>query len=182
MHVVWFKRDLRIEDHEPLIEAIQRANGQAICCLYVYEPSLLESPEWDQSHSQFIDECLTELAGAIHQRGGQLSLRHGDVCTALADLHREHSISALFSHEESGNALTYQRDIAVGAWCSQHNIPWHEFQQTGVIRRLRDRDGWSKRWNMTMKRPPLPAPAAIKTHVVAATLQNFYIKSCVIYL
>ena len=42
MHVVWFKRDLRIHDHRPLLEAAARGD---VLCLYVYEPELLASPE-----------------------------------------------------------------------------------------------------------------------------------------
>ncbi|MFZ9965204.1 MAG: deoxyribodipyrimidine photo-lyase, partial [Terrimicrobiaceae bacterium] len=33
--LVWFKRDLRVEDHRPLAEAAKRG---PVVCLYVYEP------------------------------------------------------------------------------------------------------------------------------------------------
>jgi deoxyribodipyrimidine photo-lyase len=163
MHVVWFKRDLRLEDHEPLLAALAAADSGGLTCLYCYEPNLLESPEWDRSHSQFIDECLTELAAEMAKRGGQLTFRRGEITAVLQELNRNKRISALYSHEESGNAITYQRDLAVAAWCKEHNIPWREYQQTGVVRRLGNRDGWSKRWNITMKREPYAAPESIRT-------------------
>ncbi len=33
--VVWFKRDLRIDDHAPLTTAAKQG---AVLCLYIYEP------------------------------------------------------------------------------------------------------------------------------------------------
>ncbi len=33
--LVWFKRDLRVEDHEPLYQAAQRG---PVICLYIDEP------------------------------------------------------------------------------------------------------------------------------------------------
>ena len=39
--VVWFKRDLRIEDHLPLLQALQRG---PVLCLYIVEPNLWAAP------------------------------------------------------------------------------------------------------------------------------------------
>ena len=65
--VVWFKRDLRIGDHAPLIEALQQG---PVLGLYLYETELLESPEWDASHSRFIAEALRDLESEWTRRGG----------------------------------------------------------------------------------------------------------------
>jgi deoxyribodipyrimidine photo-lyase len=64
----------------------------------------------------------------------------------------------LFSHEETGNAFTYRRDLAVADWCRHNNIRWQEFAQTGVIRRLRSRDAWARRWEDFMGQPVIPVP------------------------
>ena len=42
----------------------------------------------------------------------------------MIDLRRRVAIAGLWSHEETGNGWTYQRDLAVGAWCLQHGIVW----------------------------------------------------------
>ena len=129
-----------MQDHAPLLAAVEEAlgdpGGQGVCCLYCYETSLLQSPEWDRSHSQFIDECLQELDAELRQRGSQLVYRLGEVPGILQQLQDKYGISALYSHEESGNALTYARDIAVADWCRSQGIPWHEYPQHGVVRRL----------------------------------------------
>lgn len=50
--IVWFKRDLRVTDHRPLIEAAFRG---PVLGLYVYEPEILASAEFDASHLVFIN-------------------------------------------------------------------------------------------------------------------------------
>ena len=54
-------------------------------------------------------------------------------------------IEAIWSHEETGNAWTYQRDRDVASWARSEGIIWHEFPQFGVIRGLKDRNGWGMR-------------------------------------
>jgi glycerophosphoryl diester phosphodiesterase len=44
-------------------------------------------------------------------------VRTGEVVRVLEGLG---PFAALWSHEETGNAWTYRRDIAVGAWCREH--------------------------------------------------------------
>ncbi|MDA0892829.1 MAG: deoxyribodipyrimidine photo-lyase, partial [Proteobacteria bacterium] len=44
MNVVWFKRDLRLADHQPLAEAI--AHGDPVLLLYIVEPALLKNPHY----------------------------------------------------------------------------------------------------------------------------------------
>lgn len=38
---------------------------------------------------------------------------------------------------------------------------WHELRQTGVVRRLRSRDGWARRWDADMALPQTPPPARL---------------------
>ena len=145
--VVWFKRDLRIGDHAPLIEALQQG---PVIGLYLYEPELLESPEWDASHSCFIAEALRELESEWTRRGGCLLLRRGEAVEQLERLHRETGFVRLWSHEETGNRLTFDRDLRVVRWCRERGIDWQERRQDGVVRRLRSRDGWAERWAKSM--------------------------------
>jgi deoxyribodipyrimidine photo-lyase len=159
MHVVWFKRDLRIRDHRPLLEASARG---PVLCLYVYERELLESSELGALHYTFIHESLIQLRKNLRQLGADLTVRVGTMPDVLEQLHREHPITALYSHRETGSRITYDRDLRVVDWTSARGVPWHEWGQYGVIRRLKTRDGWARRWAGSMSKPLLDAPAAIQ--------------------
>jgi deoxyribodipyrimidine photo-lyase len=148
--LVWFKRDLRIHDHAPLVAA--QAQGEALA-LFIIEPAWLQSPECDASQVDFALTCLSELRAALAQRGLPLLVRVGAAVSVLAQLHGEVGFTELFSHEETGSGWSYARDIEVAAWCQAHHILWQEFTQTGVVRRLRSRSGWALRWQARMDAP-----------------------------
>jgi deoxyribodipyrimidine photo-lyase len=156
VHVVWFKRDLRVLDHAPLAQAADRGR---VLPLYVIEPSLLAAPDFDALHFEFIRECLVELRETLHRRGAPLIVRVGEVVDVLRELAAGFELAGLWSHEETGNAVTYARDRAVAAWCRAQGIPWVEVAQSGVVRRLESRDGWSREWSRRMRMPLTPAPA-----------------------
>jgi len=50
--VMWFKRDLRLTDHEPLNYALE--TGTSLLLLYVVEPALLGDPHYRGRHWHFI--------------------------------------------------------------------------------------------------------------------------------
>ncbi len=56
LHIVWFKRDLRLLDHAPLKAALE--NGRAVLLLYIWEPSLLRDPHYAARHWRFVGESL----------------------------------------------------------------------------------------------------------------------------
>jgi len=164
MHVVWLKRDLRLDDHAPFAEAGRLCEvGGSMIALYVHEPSVWSAPDADASHLAFVDESLDELDRAIESIGGRLVRRVGEVVDVLARLHAAEPIESLLAHEETGNAITYARDRAVARWCRAKGIAFREWAQNGVLRPNPGRDGWSGRWQEFMKRPRHAAPAALRS-------------------
>jgi deoxyribodipyrimidine photo-lyase len=156
IQLVWLKRDLRVSDHAPLTAAAARG---PVVVLYVYEPELITAPEHDASHLRFVNECLAEVDAELRSRGHDgVTYRVGAMPDVLEALHREAPIAELHSHEETGGALTYARDKRVAAWAKARGVPWTEHPQTGVIRRLKTRDGWAKRWHERMSQPLVEAP------------------------
>ena len=147
INVVWFKRDLRVVDHAPLLEASRRG---PVVPLYVYEPSLLDQPTADARHVDFLNECLSELDADLRALGTPLVYRHGDVVSVLGELHRSFGIESLWSHQETTDLAGFSRDNDVRAWASTHGIDFTEHLDRGVFRRQQTRDGWSKRWKAVM--------------------------------
>lgn len=159
--VVWFKRDLRVHDHAPLHHA---AASGPVLCLYVVEPSLWAQPDAALQHYHFAQESLQDLAQALQRRGATLQVAVGEVVDVLARLHTLAPFHTLVAHEETGNAHTYARDVAVGRWCRTQGVAWREWPQHGVVRRLRSRYDWHGHWQAFMHAPVVPAPAPEALH------------------
>ena len=112
LQVVWFKRDLRVEDHRPLALA---ARAGPVLPLYIIEPGLWAQPDASGRQWAFASECLGELAGSLARLGQPLCVEVGEAVEVLGRIHQRFGIGALWSHEETGNGWTYARDLAVGA-------------------------------------------------------------------
>ena len=153
--VVWFKRDLRIFDHAPLVHAAERG---PLLCLFVIEPSLWAQPDAAYQHYQFLRESLRDLYRALRAQGGRLHILIGEVVDVLSDLNARSAFHALCSHEETGNDQSFARDRAVGVWCREHHVTWNEFPQFGVVRRLKNRDAWNIQWEKHMTAACAPVP------------------------
>ena len=158
MHIVWFKRDLRVVDHLPLVRA---AEAGPVLPLYVVEPELWRQADAAGRHWAFLRECLAELRDDLAALGAPLVVRVGSVTDVFRALHDSHGIDGIWSHEETGNAWTYRRDKTVAVWAREQAIPWTELQQHGVIRGLKSRNGWARKWDAFMRRAITPAPAAV---------------------
>lgn len=158
LQVVWFKRDLRVDDHAPLAAA---ARAGSVLPLYIVEPQYWRLSDTSRRQWEFLRESLIELRAALAERGGDLVVRAGDAVEVLADLHARHGIAALHSHEETGNAWTFARDKRVATFARENAIAWHETPQFGVVRRLADRDHWSAHFERFMTRPVVPPPAHV---------------------
>ena len=158
--LVWFKRDLRVEDHAPLFQA---SKAGTCICVYVYEPELLSSAEFDASHLVFINESLEDLAKRLEQIGSRLTVLQGRLPEVFDRLYEDLGFDALWSHQETGNAITYQRDVRVANWVKARDVKWYQLRQHGVIRALSTRDGWAGKWHRQMNTPPTITPTYVHT-------------------
>ena len=157
--LVWFKRDLRVNDHAPLAAALA---SRTVAALFVIEDEWLASPECDPQHVGFTLACLEPLRAALRAMGVPLLVRRGRLPEVLAEVQAGFPFRRLLSHEETGSGWTFARDLRVGRWCRENAIAWEEFPQTGVIRRLDDRNGWAVRWERRMRQPLMAAPRSLR--------------------
>lgn len=158
VHLVWFKRDLRIHDHAPLSTA---AKAGCVLPLYVLEPELWRQPDASPRQYAFLLESLSALNAALTNLGQALIVRIGGAVQVLAQLQTQCVIEAIYTHDECGNAWTYARDRAVFAWAKSQRIPVLSFRQFGVVRGLQERKAWARQWHELMHAPKALAPDSL---------------------
>lgn len=166
MNVVWFKRDLRTHDHKALSQALLSG---PVLPIYILEPDLWQQPDLSQRQFLFLSECIADLKNDLAALNLALVIKVGDALTVLKELRNQHKMNALWSHQETWNHWTDKRDATIRQWAKQQCIPWHEPAQHGVIRRLKDRDGWAKKWYQHMKEPQCSLPNQYQaiTHIAS---------------
>ena len=141
INICWFKKDLRVEDNEALYES---SKNYDVLPIYI-----LEKEKWQQlSHSyrqwQFCKECLIDLKEDLNLMGQPLIVRVGNVIDVFEEIKKTFKIKGIYSHQETGDFLSYERDKKVKEWSIENNIPWTEYLQFGVFRGNLKRDKWSK--------------------------------------
>jgi deoxyribodipyrimidine photo-lyase len=168
LNIVWFKKDLRITDHEPLTRSL--ANGPTIG-LFVIEPSMLQQPDSSSLHWNFILASLQELQQRLATINVALWVATAEVVDVLKHLATGTGIARLWSHQETGNRVSYERDKAVARWVRQADIQWTEFASGGVRRPHRSRDGWAAHWQLAMAHAVLPSPS-VQTLAPVVTMEG----------
>ncbi len=148
--LIWFKRDLRWQDHEALSQASKRG---PVRCIYVIEPELWLQPDCALQHFEFVRESLQELDAFLRTLGGCIEIHYGELPDVLKRIWQNAPFTSIYSHEETGNGFTYARDLKVAVWCKSHGIDWHEYPQFGVVRRLKNRNLWQSAWEQHMASP-----------------------------
>jgi deoxyribodipyrimidine photo-lyase len=152
---VWFKRDLRVTDHRPLVESCRPGPAAAF---FIFEPSWLNHPTTSNHHLQFVVASLSEVSVSLQKQGIPLLVFKGDALQVVQCLKSHYGLKRLYSHEETGLDWSYSRDLAVADWCKHNQVRWQESQQFAVIRGLKDRNRWNQMRAKIIDRPRLESP------------------------
>ena len=152
INIVWFKRDFRIIDNEALYSAHQSKTPLLLICFF--EPSVMNYPDSDPRHWRFINQSIEDLNKKLKPSNAKIYFFHDEVKTVFSELIQKYEIKTVFSHQEIGNKITYNRDIEMSDFFQKNAIHWKEFQMHGVIRKLKSRHDWDKRWEKVMRATP----------------------------
>ena len=152
INIVWFKRDLRFTDNEALFHAHQ--SGLPLLLVYFFEPSVMNYDDSDNRHWRFIYESIQDLQRKLDVSNTKIYFFHNEVATVFLELVEHFDVQTVFSHQEIGNKITFDRDVVMQDFFQKNNIAWKEFQMHGVIRKLKSRQDWDKRWEAVMRDTP----------------------------
>lgn len=149
--VVWLKRDLRWRDHAAFDAALK--HPYPIIALYCFEPELMSAPMHSDRHWTFVQESLNDLKAFLHQWNVPLLTGIGEVEEGFDLLREAYHVKAVYSHEEIGIGVTFERDKRMVAYFKEKGIDWREFQHNAVIRGLKNRYRWNEMWHDYMYSP-----------------------------
>lgn len=151
INLVWLKRDLRSIDHLPLYQA--EMEGIPYLIVFLFEPSMINNSDTSERHLQFQYQSVLALNKKLIAFQREVSVFYAEAIDCFNEILEHYCICKIFSYQESGIPLTYERDKSVKAFCSKNNIIWKEFQRDGIIRGIRNREGWDKKWFAAMNEP-----------------------------
>ena len=149
LDIVWFKRDLRTIDNKSL-EFVSKS-GNPTLFIYIFEPSILDSNDSDPRHIRFIHESLIDIEKRLKKYSLDIIYINCEVLEFFQEILKTYKIKNVLSYQEIGNNLTYTRDKTIAKFFKRKNINWIQNKTNGVIRGLKSRKNWKKKWMDEMK-------------------------------
>ncbi len=176
INVVWFKRDLRLQDNEAIYNAL--SSKKRTLLLYVFEKSLIDDPHYDERHWNFIKQSIVDLNNQLEQYSTQILCVTSEVTSVFNQLQNEFNIHTVFSHQETGLLITYNRDKDFARYCRNNSIKWIENKNNGVLRGLLNRVNWLKSWeeymNVKQFSPRFKSDLFLSTSKITELEKYFY--------
>jgi deoxyribodipyrimidine photo-lyase len=151
LNVVWIKRDLRLNDHEPLLKASQNVTNTLL--LYIFEPSVMNNYDSDIRHWRFVYESLLDLNLQLKEYDLEIIICFNEADFVFEKLTENFNVKNVFSYQETGVNLTYTRDKRLKKLFKSKNINWQESQMSGIQRGLMHRKTWKEDWYEEVKKP-----------------------------
>lgn len=149
--IVWFKRDLRLQDNEAIHNAL--ASGKPVLLLYVFETSLKNDPHYSERHWNFIKQSLEDINKELISFNTKVLAVSSEVLKTFGILQQFWKIDTVFSHLETGIKITYDRDKSFRNFCKNNLINWIENGNNGILRGLKNRSSWQEDCEQYMTNP-----------------------------
>lgn len=132
--LVWFRRDLRADDHAALFHALK--HHERVFCAFVLDTDILDALPRADRRVEFIVDALRVLDAdlAALAPGAALIVRHGTAREQIPALAAELGVDALyFNHDDEPDAL--RRDADVGATLLARGVQVESFKDHVVFER-----------------------------------------------
>mgnify|MGYP006277457559 CR=1 FL=1 len=156
--VVWFRRDLRVSDHEPLLRAARRG---LVIPVFVLDQALLHHPETGSARVAFMLAGLEALDRDLRRLGGRLIVRYGDPAQVLPALVAETRAQGIYAHTDCERIYGRVRDARLNRMLRNRNQKIRWFDPAASIDVLLPYPHYRDRWYQDMGHPLVPTPARV---------------------
>jgi len=132
--LVWFRRDLRSEDHAALFHALKSA--RKVWCAFVFDTHILDPLPRVDRRVEFVRDSLAELDARLRiwQPEGGLIVRHGPAINELPRLAEQLHVQAVYAnHDDDPDAIA--RDNRVRGTLADRGIALHTSKDHVVFER-----------------------------------------------
>jgi deoxyribodipyrimidine photo-lyase len=114
--------------------------------IYIFDEVLLNDPHYSPWHFSFIAGSVEDMNHELSNYNARVHTFRGNTLDIFRKLDDLYSINTVYSFQETGLRVTYDIDKTMKNFFHENGICWQEYQQNGVIRGLKNRKLWAKKW------------------------------------
>lgn len=156
--LVWYRRDLRTQDHEPLAKACSRG---PVIPVFVLDDALLFHPETAVARVEFLLHSLEALDARLRWLGGRLLVQRGQPEVVLARLAKDSGARHVLAHIDSERLVGRVRDARVNRHLKEQGIELEWIEPAGASGELQPYSDWNRQWHGAMAAPLVPEPQRV---------------------
>ncbi|MCX7269878.1 MAG: deoxyribodipyrimidine photo-lyase, partial [Burkholderiales bacterium] len=134
--LVWFRRDLRLDDHTALSRAVQHSDKVFGC--FIFDQAILKDLPAHDRRVSFIHASVTALDQQWRELAGDpdagLLVRYGHAVTDIVKLAKQLGVQAVFTHHDD-EPQSLARDAQVLGELANLGIAFHSFKDHVVFER-----------------------------------------------
>ena len=128
--IVWFRRDLRLEDHAALYEASK--TGLPIVPLFIFDTNIIAELPDDDARVSFIHQNLFSINQQLMKQGSSMLVLKGEPLKIWEQLTKTYKIHSVFINKDY-EPYAIQRDQSVMKLLNQKGIEFHAFKDQVIF-------------------------------------------------
>ncbi|MBN3963026.1 FAD-binding domain-containing protein [Nostoc sp. NMS8] len=164
MHLLWFRRDLRLTDNE--IATLATDNGVAVLPFFIIDPWFYTWADVGTARVRFLFECLENLNSNLRKLGSRLYLFEGNSIEILQELTKQLTERGykpkLFFNRDVQVEYGINRDKTIVDFYKQLNLDYH-IGLNNFLQSVEQRDPWFNEYYTYQRQPQYPIPQTINT-------------------
>ncbi|MCC5668197.1 deoxyribodipyrimidine photo-lyase [Nostoc sp. CHAB 5784] len=171
MHLLWFRRDLRLTDNE--IVTIATADGAGVLPFFIIDPWFYTWADVGTARVRFLFESLENLNSNLQKLGSRLYLFEGNSIEILQELTRQLTElrykPKLFFNRDVQVEYGINRDKTVIDFYKQLNFDYH-LGLNNFLQSVEQRDQWFNEYYTYQRQSQYKTPATINTPQITLNL------------
>ena len=117
INIVWLKRDIRSQDHEPLFNA--ENSNLKYYIIYIFEPSMIAYPDTSLRHLIFVYHSILALNRILAKFNRKVEIFYGESLEVLSFFKESFKVKSIISYQESGTEFSWDRDKKYNSFVNQ---------------------------------------------------------------
>ncbi|MBD2776780.1 FAD-binding domain-containing protein [Iningainema tapete] len=171
MHILWFRRDLRLNDNESVAGAT--ANNAPVLPCFIIDPWFYQWADVGKARVRFLFESLENLDRNLRNAGSRLYLFEGNSVNILQELTRQlmqllHTPKLYFNRDVQVE-YGIERDKAIANFYQQLNLDYH-IGLNNFLQLEDNRENWFNEYYTYVRETPHPTPTHINTPELSLNL------------
>lgn len=128
--ILWFRRDLRLEDNVALYHALQ--SKYPVIPLFIFDTDILNNLPKNDARVGFIHESLQKINDKLNSIRSSLLIKNGTTIEVWKTLFEEFTVSEIFLNKDY-EPYAIKRDLAIEALAKENNASFFCFKDQVIF-------------------------------------------------